>query len=69
MHKLDNRRNSKGLSQCVFLSLLAYKDKVHPITSDNGSEFAGHKTIAENLDADFYFAHPYASWLKKYLNI
>lgn len=62
IHKLDNGRNAKGLAQCVFLSLLAYKDKVHSITSDNGSEFAAHKTIAENLDADFYFAHPYSSW-------
>ncbi|KXS30737.1 MAG: hypothetical protein AWT59_3142, partial [Candidatus Gallionella acididurans] len=34
----------------------------HTITSDNGKEFAGHEEIAKKLRADFYFAHPYASW-------
>ena len=31
------------------------------ITFDNGSEFARHETIAENLGVDIYFAHPYCS--------
>jgi len=31
------------------------------ITSDNGKEFALHETIAEQLDAGFYFANPYHS--------
>jgi len=31
------------------------------ITADNGTEFAGHKEVAENLDLDYYFAHPYHS--------
>jgi len=35
---------------------------VHTITSDNGREFAQHQKIAQHLKADFYFAHPYASW-------
>jgi IS30 family transposase len=35
---------------------------VHTITSDNGREFAGHEEISKQLGADFYFAHPYASW-------
>jgi transposase, IS30 family len=35
---------------------------VHTITSDNGREFAQHREIAQQLKADFYFAHPYASW-------
>jgi IS30 family transposase len=35
---------------------------VHTITSDNGREFAQHQRIAEQLQADFYFAHPYSSW-------
>lgn len=42
--------------------LSPYKQLVHTITSDNGVEFAGHKYIANELDADFYFAHPYSSW-------
>ena len=36
--------------------------RVHTITSDNGREFARHQQVASKLRADFYFAHPYASW-------
>jgi len=32
------------------------------ITSDNGKEFANHKSIAQKLEIDFYFAKPYHSW-------
>ena len=35
---------------------------VRTITSDNGREFAHHQQIAQNLKADYYFAHPYHSW-------
>ena len=34
----------------------------HTITSDNGKEFADHEFIAETLEMDYYFAHPYHSW-------
>lgn len=37
---------------------------VHTITGDNGTEFAEHKKIAEELNIDFYFTHPYSSWEK-----
>lgn len=32
------------------------------ITSDNGREFAGHELVADTLDINFYFAHPYSPW-------
>ena len=35
---------------------------VHTLTGDNGKEFAEHIRIAETLQADFYFAHPYSAW-------
>jgi IS30 family transposase len=35
---------------------------LHTITADNGKEFAGHKQVAEALNIDYYFAHPYHSW-------
>ncbi len=38
-----------------------HRKQVYTITSDNGREFAGHEEIAQYLQADFYFAHPYAS--------
>jgi transposase, IS30 family len=36
--------------------------QVKTITSDNGREFAHHQRVAQQLGADFYFAHPYSSW-------
>lgn len=36
--------------------------KIKTLTSDNGSEFACHEEIAEELAAQFYFARPYSSW-------
>ncbi len=30
--------------------------------ADNGKEFAQHERVADKLDADFLFAHPYSSW-------
>ena len=45
------------------LNLLdSIKEKVHTVTSDNGKEFAKHESISKNLDAQFFFADPYASW-------
>lgn len=35
---------------------------VHTLTSDNGNEFAHYATIARELDAEYYFCHPYSSW-------
>lgn len=42
--------------------LKPYKKFVHTITSDNGKEFAKHQEIASDLEAQFYFAHPFSSW-------
>jgi len=42
--------------------LAPFKKKVHTITTDNGLEFAGHKTVSEKLGCDYYFCHPYSSW-------
>jgi IS30 family transposase len=32
------------------------------VNFDNGSEFAGHEAVSIELEADFFFAHPYSSW-------
>jgi IS30 family transposase len=32
------------------------------MTSDNGTEFTLHQEIAIDLEIDYYFAHPYASY-------
>lgn len=45
------------------ISLLRpFAECVHTLTTDNVREFAQHQRIAGELGADFYFAHPYASW-------
>ena len=51
--------------------MLPYKKTTHTITSDNGLEFANHKAIANTLDCEYYFCHPYSSWergLNEYTN-
>jgi IS30 family transposase len=56
------RKTADLVSAATIQLLKPYADKVLTLTSDNGKEFAEHKTIAKSLEADFYFAHPYASW-------
>lgn len=53
---------AEGIKHAVLKLLMPLSNQVHTLTSDNGKEFAQHEAIAEALDADFYFAHPYASW-------
>lgn len=56
-------RKTEALVKSAMVDLLKpLADKVHTITSDNGKEFAAHQEIAKAIGADFYFAHPYASW-------
>jgi len=71
MKKLPEGKNAKALAKTLCYMLLPYKDFVHSITSDNGTEFYEHKLIAQKLNADYYFAHPYSSWergLNEYTN-
>ncbi len=57
-----NGKNADELASAVVNLMAPYKEKVLSITSDNGSEFTRHQMIANKLQADFYFAHPYSSW-------
>ncbi|KAA6346049.1 hypothetical protein EZS27_006419 [termite gut metagenome] len=71
MKKLSKGKNAKALAKELFSLLLPYKDHVLSITSDNGTEFYEHKWIAQKLDTDYFFAHPYSSWergLNEYTN-
>lgn len=56
------RKTAQEVGDAVIEVLGPMMQLVHTITSDNGKEFAHHKRIAEELMADMYFAHPYASW-------
>ena len=58
MKKLPEGKVARGLASVVIDLLLPYKHNVHSITSDNGTEFAEHKLIAEKLNADFFYCEP-----------
>jgi IS30 family transposase len=71
MEKMEFGKQADGLAKAAIRMLFAYKNTVHTITSDNGSEFARHELISKKLNAAFYFAHPYSSWergLNEYTN-
>lgn len=71
MEKMEFGKQAEGLAKATIRMLFAYKNTVHTITSDNGSEFAQHELISKKLNAGFYFAHPYSSWergLNEYTN-
>ncbi len=39
-----------------------YAHTIQGLRTYDYRQFAGHQEIAEALDADLYFAHPYSSW-------
>jgi len=55
-------KTAAAVTQASLALLSPLAGQVQTITSDNGREFAGHQQIAAGLSAQFYFAHPYASW-------
>ncbi len=55
-------KTSAATKVAVIEALKGYQGVVHTITSDNGCEFAQHEEISKQLEADFFFAHPYSSW-------
>ncbi len=60
------KKVSKKTAICVATAtiegLKSYANSILSITADNGSEFAYHEMISQELKTDFYFAHPYSSW-------
>lgn len=56
------RCTSSQVTAALVDMLMPYRDRVFTLTGDNGSEFAEHKKIAEQLEAQFYFADPYSPW-------
>lgn len=61
MDKIDSKEASVIEAKTIEL-LQDWKPLIKTITSDNGKEFANHKSIAETLEIDYYFAKPYHSW-------
>ena len=61
IHLVPNKK-AAVVSAAIVSELKDLKDKTHTLTADNGKEFARHTEIAAVLDAEVYFAKPYASW-------
>jgi len=57
-----SHKTAAAVRQAVARGLQPYKTRVHTITYDNGREFSDHAGMAKDLEAQIYFAHPYASW-------
>lgn len=61
IHKVE-QRTAQAVQASIISLLQPYKENLHTLTADNGKEFADHQVISEVLNADFFFAHPYAAW-------
>ena len=46
----------------TMIKLLQRVSSTHTITLDNGGEFAAHETVAAAMNANVFFAKPYASY-------
>ena len=62
--KLTKGKDAEGVLEAAYRELLPYMGYIRSITTDNGTEFAKHKELAEALGTKIYFAHPYSSWEK-----
>lgn len=61
MKKIKSKE-AQVVSDSIIELLEEWQPYIKTITADNGKEFAGHKEVAQELNIDYYFAHPYHSW-------
>jgi len=59
---LIQHKTEAETSEALISALDGIKQHVTSLTADNGKEFAGHRKVAQALDAIVYFAKPYHSW-------
>ena len=57
-----NSKSAEDVTEAIINMLAPHREFVKTITFDNGGEFAQHKRIEKELQAQTYFAHPYSSW-------
>jgi IS30 family transposase len=60
--KQVTRRTAAAVEDAILDLLRPYQASTHTITFDNGKEFTNHQSIAQKLQANMFFAHPYSSW-------
>ena len=56
------RKTAENVTEAIVRLLKPLSPWVHTLTADNGREFAGHLSVAKQLNSTFYFAHPFSSW-------
>ncbi|MDD4893662.1 MAG: IS30 family transposase [Candidatus Rickettsiella isopodorum] len=62
LEDIIEKKKADLVSSSIISSLKPIANNVLTITADNGSEFAYHEKISQELETEFYFAHPYSSW-------
>ena len=55
-------KDALQVSAALLKAMLPHRDRVLTQTYDNGKEFAHHALLADLLEAEAYFAHPYHAW-------
>lgn len=61
---LPNGKEADDVARKIIQGLKPYRNTLRTITTDNGTEFARHGKVTEELGVQVYFAHPYSSWEK-----
>lgn len=71
MERLPQGKRPEPLAQVVIRLLFPYRQTIHSITTDNGSEFCAHQLISKALSPKgsknpnlVFFADSYSSWQK-----
>ncbi len=55
-------KDAKQITRKIIKKLNRYKPYIHTLTSDNGKEFSFHEQIAQTLQIQYFFTHPYSSY-------
>ena len=58
--KIPNKE-AATVEQAVIRMVQPFKQQIHTITSDNGTEFANHQSISQHTGILWFFADPYQS--------
>ena len=56
------RKTASAVGGAILACLRPFAALARTLTADNGKEFAGHREVAAELLAGFFFARPYHSW-------
>lgn len=59
---LVKEKTSSLVTQKIIELLTPWRQHIHTMTADNGSEFTKFEIIVKSLDIEFFFAKPYQSW-------